>query len=104
MDWVEGLAGFGFDNDGNLLFSLAGGGHDVLRIEAPLPDKGEVPASLVKRFFYPPGERNYWDSKDLHWAVGVVVYEDQLIVSDFARLMFWNGLDDLANWTTRRRS
>ena len=97
VDWVEGIAGFGFDNDGNLLFSVTGRGHDVLRIEAPLPDKGEIPAERVKRFFYPPGGRNYWDGRDLHWAVGVAVYEDQLIVSDFARLMFWNGLDDLAN-------
>ena len=43
--WVEGIAGFGFDTEGNLLFSLMGGAHDVIRIEAPLPDKGEIPAS-----------------------------------------------------------
>ena len=90
--------GIAFDAQDNMLVSIASYAQDVLRI----PIGGDA-ASLSqdiqpdKRFFYPPGEYNHMGRKGFRSPRGVVVYEDQLVVADFARLLFWNGLDSLSN-------
>ena len=92
--------GVGIDSRGNVLaISTASYTQDVLRFAAPIPDAGGNTISQPdKRFFYPPaGPHNFMGNKGLHAGMGVATFQDQLIVSDIGRLMFWNGLQDLAN-------
>ena len=102
--WFEGIGnaesggGLGFDRNGNLLFSVGGSIHDVLRVPALLPDAGSWTAAQVdKRLFYPPGESNFMGNRGLRSGSGIATFSDQLIVSDYGRLMFWNGLQTLSN-------
>ena len=53
-----------------------------------------------KRFFYPPGAPNFTGIKGLRFGDGVALFQDQLIVADAGRLMFWNGLATLTNGKT----
>ena len=48
-----------------------------------------------KRLFHPPGGFNYMSLKGLRASRGIAVHDDQLIISDFRRLLYWNGLNDL---------
>ena len=102
--WFEGMGhaqsggGLGFDRDGNLLLSAGGSVQDVLRVPAPLPDIGAwSPDQADQRLFYPPGAANFMGAKGMRSGSGVVAAQDQLVVSDYGRLMFWNGLQSLSN-------
>ncbi len=90
--------GIAFDTHDNMLVSLAAGPQDVLRI--PIGSQGDLRARTFqadKRLFYPPGEYNNQGLKGLRTPRGVAVYGDQLVVPDFQRLLYWNGLDELSN-------
>ncbi|MDE2821870.1 MAG: NHL repeat-containing protein, partial [Chloroflexota bacterium] len=90
--------GIAFDAHDNMLVSLAAGPQDVLRI--PVGSQGDLRARAFqadKRLFYPPGEYNNQGLKGLRTPRGVAVYGDQLVVPDFQRLLYWNGLDELSN-------
>ena len=91
--------GFAFDKRGNLLATSRGHRPDsVLRIPAPLFDEGDdTKLQTDKWLFYPPGGINFVGTKGVRAAFGVATFEDQLIVSDHGRLMFWNGLAELTN-------
>ncbi len=90
--------GIAFDTEDNMLVPLAAGSQDVLRFPIGSQD---IPRSRViqpdKRLFYPPGEYNDLSLKGLRTPRGVAVYGDQLVVPDFQRLLFWNGLEELSN-------
>ncbi len=90
--------GIAFDTEDNMLVPLAAGSQDVLRFPIGSQD---IPRSRViqpdKRLFYPPGEYNDLGLKGLRTPRGVAVYGDQLVVPDFQRLLFWNGLEELSN-------
>ena len=90
--------GIAFDTQGNMLASLAAYPQDVLRF--PIPEQLPLGSQAIqpdKRLFYPPGEYNDLGLKGLRTPRGVAVYQDQLIVADYSRLLFWNGLDSLSN-------
>ena len=90
--------GIAFDTHDNMLVSLAAGPQDVLRI--PIGSEGDLRTRTFqadKRLFYPPGEYNSQGLKGLRTPRGVAVYGDQLVVPDFQRLLYWNGLDSLSN-------
>ena len=86
--------GFGIDSQGNVLVPVFLNTADVIRFAT---DGRDPIGRADKRFFFPPLGPNFKDGKGIHSARGVAVWNDQLIVSDIARLMFWNGLDTLSN-------
>ena len=86
--------GFGIDSQGNVLVPVFLATADVIRFATA----GHDPIGHAdKRLFYPPPSSNFKDLKGIVSARGVAVWKDQLIVADFGRLMFWNGLDTLSN-------
>ena len=88
----------GLDGWGNVLVPVYHGAADVFRfpLSRTLTDSTQS-IDPNRRFFYPPFEDNFRDRKGLHSARGVAAWQDQLIVSDIKRLMFWNGLDTLVD-------
>ena len=99
IGWVGVGGGFAFDKSGNLLATASGHRpHNVLRIPAPLLSVGnETNVQTDKWLFHPPGGVNFTGIKGLRAGFGVATFQDQLVVSDFGRLMFWNGLAELTN-------
>ena len=88
--------GLGIDGLGNVLVSVFLRTADVLRFADPTADDGLI-GRLDRRLFYPPPQPNLRGTEGIRSARGVAVFEDQLVVSDIGRLMFWNGLDTLSN-------
>ena len=90
--------GIGLDAWGNVLVPIYHGIADVIRFPAlSTPTDGNQSTDADRRLFFPPLEDNFRDRKGIHSARGIAAWQDQLIVSDIKRLMFWNGLDSLAN-------
>lgn len=90
--------GIAFDTQGNMLIPLAAYAQDLLRF--PIPSEGSLRSQVIrpdKRLLYPPGEYNYLGLKGLRTPRGVAAYGDQLVVAEYPRLLFWNGLDSLSN-------
>ena len=86
----------GLDRRGNVLVPVFLDTADVFRFPATMSRgvRGAVgPAD--RRLFYPLANPNFKDIGGMHSARGVAVWQDQLIVSDIGRLMFWNELDTL---------
>ena len=95
------LAGsIGIDAQGNVLVPVFLRTADVFRFPADA-DESEAEGPDIgladRRLFYPPPDTNFTDSSGMESARGVVALNDQLIVSDIKRLMFWNGLETLTN-------
>ena len=90
--------GIGIDAAGNVLVSIFLYAADVVRFSPPTDASIDGTPSLAdKRLFFPPVGPNANGTKGVHTARGVAVWQDQIIVSDYGRLMFWNGLDTLSN-------
>ncbi len=90
--------GVGLDSRGNLLVPVYHGAADVFRFATLAAQiDGTQSRNPDRRFFFPPLEDNFRDRKGIHSARGVATWQDQFIVSDIKRLMFWNGLDKLVN-------
>ena len=88
--------GIGVDTFGNVLVSVFLDTAEVVRF--PVPSVGGTQGVQPdKRLFYPPVGTNFKDLNSIHSARGVVTWGDQLIVSDIKRLLYWNGLETLAN-------
>ena len=88
----------GIDGRGNVLVPVFLATADVFRFPALTTNAGmKAVGPADKRLFYPPGGANFRDRIGLLSARGVAVWQDQLVVSDVGRLMFWNGLDTLYN-------
>ncbi len=86
----------GIDGRGNVLVPVFLVSADVFRFPAPAMDADkEAVGPADRRLFYPPGKANFKDRAGLHSARGIAVWQDQLVVSNIGRLMFWNGLDTL---------
>ena len=85
----------GFDGRGNVLVPVY---HDVAEV-LRFPTSGEATSGSGPdmRFFFPPTEDNFRDRKGIESPRGIATWQDQLIVSDIKRLMFWNGLDTLTD-------
>lgn len=93
------VGGFGIDRRGNMLVVFAANvAHDVMLFPSPIPD---IDSGLIsqpdKRFFYPPDEFNFMGRKGLRAGFSIATFQDQLIVSDLGRLMFWDSLQELSN-------
>ena len=88
----------GLDGWGNVLVPVYHWAADVFRFPLSRTLTGSTQSiDANRRFFYPPLEDNLRDGKGIHSARGVAAWQDQLIVSDIRRLMFWNGLDTLVD-------
>ena len=88
----------GLEAHGNALIPVFHGPADVIRFPTMnTKDDSQIHSEPDKRLFFPPFEDNFRDSKGIHSARGIATWQDQLIVSDIRRLMFWNGLDSLAS-------
>lgn len=101
--FAEGRAGIcpsagsvGIDSRGNVLAPIYLDPSDVLRFPDPAAAYGEI-IRPDRRLFYPPDSFNWQGKAGIRSARGVAVWDDQLIVADIGRLMFWNGLDSLTN-------
>ena len=86
--------GFGIDTEGNVLVSVFLDIADVILFSTA---GGDPVGHPLKRLFFPPPDPNFKDRNGIHSARGVAVWQDQLVVSDIDRLMFWNGLRTLSN-------
>ncbi|MYB49249.1 MAG: hypothetical protein F4X72_08300 [Dehalococcoidia bacterium] len=90
----------GIDAQGNVLVPVFLATADVFRFPADA-DESEVEGPDIgladRRLFYPPPNANFKDRRGMRSTSGIVAVNDQLIVSDYARLMFWNGLGTLEN-------
>ena len=93
------LAGsVGIDARGDLLVPVYLAAADVFRFPALATGADTTAVGPVdRRLFYPPSGANFQDRVGLHSARGVAVWQDQLVVSDIGRLLFWNGLETLYN-------
>ena len=88
----------GLDVNGNILVPVFLNTADVFRFPTLTTNgTGAHIGPADKRFFYPPANPNFKDRVGIHSPKGIAVWEDQLIVSDIGRLMFWNGLGALGN-------
>lgn len=90
--------GIGLDSRGNVLVPVYHDAADVFRF--PNPDaqtNGAQVSNPDRRLFFPPFEDNLRDRYGIHSTRGIATWQDQLIVSDIRRLMFWNGLDTLTS-------
>ena len=96
FSYCDTVGGIGIDGQGNLLVPLSRFGQDILRFPAPTQGSGTL-AQPDRRLFTREQEYNRTGAKGVRSARGVAVWEDQLVVSDIGRLMFWNGLDGLTN-------
>ena len=93
--WAAG-GGLGIDSRGHALVSAYRDTSDVFRFPSyGLEANGDIGSKPDKRLFSPPPGFNLKDLWGLHSPRGITVWQDQLIVSDLHRLMFWNGLDTL---------
>ena len=88
--------GIGIDGLGNVLVSVFLDNAEVVRFPSTSAG-GAQGLRPDRRLFYPPVQTNFKDLKGIHSPRGIAVWGDQLIVSDMNRLLFWNGLDSLAN-------
>ena len=90
--------GIGIDSRGDALLAVSGHTQDILRLRTPdLQADAEESDWADRRLFFPPGEFNLVGRRGIRSGNGVAVFEDQLIVSDSRRLMFWNGLEGLVD-------
>ena len=97
-DWCLSGGGIGIDGAGNILLAAAGHTQDVIVYAATvLSDGSSVHLDLDRPLFSPPGGFNLVGLKGLRAARGIAVYDDQLIVADFKRLLYWNGLNELSD-------
>ncbi len=94
-----GVAGsVGIDGTGHVLVPVYLNTADVIRFLPPaLRTGGELAGEADKRFFYPPTQANFKDKGSVQSARGIAVWQNQLVVADIGRLLFWNGLEDLFN-------
>ena len=90
----------GIDAQGSVLVPVFLGTADVFRFSVD-DNRRQVDGPRIGladlRLFHPPIGTNYKDRSGMQSARGVAAVNDQLIVSDHDRLMFWNGLSTLEN-------
>ncbi len=88
----------GIDGQGNVLVPVYHDAADVFRFPTSgLAHDSEQSIDPEGRLFFPPYEDNFRDRYGIHGPRGIATWQDQLIVSDRKRLMFWNGLSTLSN-------
>ncbi len=91
----------GIDAEGNVLVPVYLITADVFRFPALTAEDGDAETKPVgqadKRLFYPPFDANFQDRNGLHSPRGIAIWQDQLVVADRHRLLFWNGLDSLSD-------
>ncbi|MCY4653679.1 MAG: tetratricopeptide repeat protein, partial [Dehalococcoidia bacterium] len=86
------------DGQGNILVPAFLGVSDVFRYPSRIFESGGGALGQPdRRLFYPPVGVNFTSPVNIHSSRGVAIWQDQLIVADIKRLMFWNGLDTLDN-------
>lgn len=92
------LGSIGIDSDSNLLVSSSSFNQDVWRFRAPIPTPvtGRV-ISADHRLFAPPEGSNLFSRYGMFSPRGIVVSDNQLIVSDGYRLLFWNDPINVTN-------
>ena len=90
--------GIDIDSRGNLLgFTHRSTARMFFAFPTPSRTGGGALIQPDRRLFSRGREYNRTGAKGVRSARGVAVWEDQLVVSDIGRLMFWNGLDALTN-------
>ncbi len=94
----EAYGSFGFDTDGNIFVSASSSWQDVWRFPAPIPTihPGFI-YSADKKLFSPPEGLNYRSNKGLDSPHAVMVKNNQFIVADSYRLLFWNDAKTLSS-------
>ncbi|MXY22703.1 MAG: tetratricopeptide repeat protein [Dehalococcoidia bacterium] len=94
----ESAGSIAIDAQGNVLVPAFLGISDLFRYPSNTFNPGNnAPARPDKRLFYPPAGANFTSPVNIHSSRGVVVWQDQIIVSDIERLLFWNRLDSLTS-------
>ena len=94
----ESAGSIAVDGRGNILVPAFLGTSDIFRYPSHIFEPGSRALGRPdKRLFYPPAGANLTSPVNIHSSRGVAIWQDQLIVSDIERLLFWNGLDTLDN-------
>ena len=94
----ESAGSIAIDAQGNVLVPAFLGISDLFRYPSNTFNPGNnAPARPDKRLFYPPAGANFISPVNIHSSRGVAIWQDQIVVSDIERLMFWNGLDGLTS-------
>ena len=97
-DWCLSGGGIGIDGSGHILIAGAGPSQDVIVYAASdLSDGSAFSLDRERSLFSPPGGFNFMSLKGLRASRGIAVHDDQLIISDFRRLLYWNGLGELSD-------
>ena len=81
----------GITRDGDL---LAAGSYSESVLYYKHPISGPVPGTSyegITRFFAPPFTTNTFDAKSFRSPRGIALANNQLVVSDHARILFWNN-------------
>lgn len=84
----------GIDSDGNIWVTGSSFLQDVRRYPAPIPaiQAGVAHSADVQLFQgYTPGTANSVTGRGLSDPRGIAKWNDQLIISDGTRILFWNG-------------
>jgi len=85
----------GIDSVGNIFIAIGTGNYDN---DVLMFAKGGSATSPAKRIFGWGGSNgNLKTNQGLGWGAGVAVVDNQVIVADFERLMFWNDPTSLTN-------
>ena len=95
--FCDSRGSIGIDSDGNVWATGSGSSQDVRRYPAPfpIPQQGLAHAADVQVFQgYTPGEANAITERGLSDPRGIATWEDQLIISDGGRILFWNNAPD----------
>ncbi|MBU1127220.1 hypothetical protein KKF11_02650, partial [Patescibacteria group bacterium] len=70
--------------------------HNLLCFKAPLASGGTGKFADIS-FFYPPGKANFTTRNEIGSVKSIVAVDNQLIVADYGRVLFWNGLSSLSS-------
>ena len=94
----ESAGSIAVDGQGNVLIPAFLGTSDIFRYPSRIFEPGSRALGRPdKRLFYPPAGANFTSPVNIHSSRGVAIWQDQIVVSDIERLLFWNGLDTLDN-------
>lgn len=94
-----GVSGsIGYDTAGNIYAGASTNFQDMFRFPNPIPTPQEGRLySADYQLLSPPNGHNLLSSKGLYSPRGVVVANNQLIVSDGNKVVFWNDVSSLSN-------
>lgn len=88
----------GITSDGDIISANSSTGQNAYFFKHPIPLTGSGTYRAQNTFFFPPSGHNYLSDKGFSSARGLTLANNQLIVADQKRILYWNipnGIADL---------